>query len=91
MSERMAVLWAGTWRKSTYSDASGGSCVAAASSAGVVLVRDTADRDGGTLVFIADAWHVVTTGLRGLAPRTARSGSIAWSGPIAREIGLRLH
>lgn len=56
----------GTWRKSTYSDASGGSCVEAASSAGVILVRDTTDRGGGgTLAFTADAWHVFTTGLKG--------------------------
>jgi Domain of unknown function (DUF397) len=55
----------GTWRKSTYSDASGGSCVEAASAAGLILVRDTTERDGGTLAFTADAWHVFTTSLKG--------------------------
>lgn len=43
------------WRKSTYSDATGGNCVEVASE-GIVLVRDTADRDGGTLAFEAAAW-----------------------------------
>ena len=46
----------GNWRKSTYSDASGGQCVEVASD-GVVMVRDTTDRDGGTLAFSAAAWE----------------------------------
>ncbi len=54
-----------TWRKSTYSDANGGSCVEAASAAGVVLVRDTTDRDGGTLAFTAEAWRAFMAGLKG--------------------------
>lgn len=41
------------WRKSSYSDANGGSCVETASGNGVILVRDTTDRDGGTLAFSA--------------------------------------
>lgn len=44
------------WRKSTRSDANGGACVEVASD-GVILVRDTTDRDGGTLAFTADAWR----------------------------------
>jgi hypothetical protein len=43
------------WRKSTYSNAQGGSCVEVASGDGV-MVRDTTDRDGGTLAFSAEAW-----------------------------------
>jgi len=43
------------WRKSTYSG-SNGSCVETASGDGVVLVRDTTDRDGGTLAVSAQAW-----------------------------------
>ena len=43
------------WRKSSYSGANGGQCVETAA-AGAVLVRDTTDRDGGTLVFTANAW-----------------------------------
>lgn len=45
------------WRKSTYSDGTGGQCVEAASGDGVVLVRDTTNRDGGRLAFTADAWR----------------------------------
>jgi len=44
------------WRKSTFSDNGGVSCVETASDAGNVLVRDTTDRDGGTLAFSAAAW-----------------------------------
>jgi hypothetical protein len=44
------------WRKSTYSAGSGGDCVEVASD-GMVLVRDTTDRDGGALAFGAAAWE----------------------------------
>jgi Domain of unknown function (DUF397) len=50
----------GGWRKSTYSDGNGGQCVETASGEGVVLVRDTGNRDGGTLAFTADAWRAFT-------------------------------
>ena len=43
------------WRKSSYSTANG-SCIETASDAGVILVRDTTDRAGGTLAFTASAW-----------------------------------
>ncbi|MEO3741973.1 DUF397 domain-containing protein [Plantactinospora sp. B5E13] len=44
------------WRKSSRSDS--GSCVEVADNlAGVVLVRDTKDRDGGTLSFGPAAWR----------------------------------
>jgi hypothetical protein len=45
----------GEWRKSSYSDGNGGQCVEVASADGVA-VRDTTDRDGGTLVFSVQAW-----------------------------------
>lgn len=45
------------WRKSSFSDANGGSCVETATGNGVILVRDTTNRDGGTLAFTADAWR----------------------------------
>jgi Domain of unknown function (DUF397) len=45
------------WRKSSYSGGNGGSCVETASDGGVILVRDTTDRDGGTLGFTAEAWR----------------------------------
>jgi hypothetical protein len=44
------------WRKSTFSENGGASCVETASDSGVILVRDTTNRDGGTLVFGAAAW-----------------------------------
>jgi hypothetical protein len=44
------------WRKASYSNGQG-DCVEVADDARVVLVRDTKDRDGGTLAFSADAWR----------------------------------
>jgi hypothetical protein len=51
------------WRKASYSNGSG-SCVETASGAGTVAVRDTTDRDGGTLTFTAEAWASFTNSLR---------------------------
>lgn len=45
----------GDWRKSTYSDATGGQCVEVASADGVTI-RDTANRDGFTLTVSTSAW-----------------------------------
>jgi hypothetical protein len=53
----------GTWRKSSYSGSTGGQCVEVASDAGV-MVRDTTDRDGGTLGFSVEAWAQFTAALR---------------------------
>jgi hypothetical protein len=52
------------WRKSSYSNANGGSCVETASDAGVILVHDTTDRDGGALAFSAAAWERFTDSIR---------------------------
>jgi hypothetical protein len=30
----------------------------------VILVRDTSDRDGGTLAFTAETWQTFVTGLK---------------------------
>lgn len=46
----------GNWRKASYSNGQG-DCVEVADAARVVLVRDTKDRDGGTLAFTPDAWR----------------------------------
>lgn len=54
----------GDWRKSTRSSANGGACVELASDSGVILVRDTANRDGGTLSFSAETWATFTASLR---------------------------
>jgi Domain of unknown function (DUF397) len=40
----------GEWRKSTYSDANGGSCVEVADAARVVLVRDTTQHGHGPVL-----------------------------------------
>jgi hypothetical protein len=45
------------WRKSSYSNGGGNACVETASGSGVVMVRDTTNRDGGTLTFGPDAWR----------------------------------
>jgi len=52
------------WRKSTYSTGSGGDCVETASQTGTVMVRDTANRAGETLVIAAPAWKRFTATLR---------------------------
>jgi len=52
------------WRKSSHSDGNGGQCVETASGSGVVLVRDTADRDGVMLSVHASAWAAFLTGVR---------------------------
>jgi Domain of unknown function (DUF397) len=51
------------WRKSSYSGDNGGECVEVAT-AGTVLVRDTADRNGPVLTFTPDAWRAFTTAIR---------------------------
>jgi hypothetical protein len=54
----------GNWRKSTYSDGTGGNCVETASGDGTILVRDTANRGAGALAFTASAWQTFTRGLK---------------------------
>ncbi|MBM7082704.1 MULTISPECIES: DUF397 domain-containing protein [Micromonospora] len=50
------------WRKSTRSGDNGGNCVEVADNLpGVVLVRDTKDRDGATLTFTPSAWRGFVT------------------------------
>ncbi|MBX7269118.1 DUF397 domain-containing protein [Micromonospora sp. Llam7] len=58
------------WRKSTYSGSNGGSCVEVADNlTGVVLVRDTKDRDGGTLTFTPTSWASFVGLAKESAPR----------------------
>ncbi len=54
----------GQWRKSTYSDANGGDCVETASREGLVLVRDTANREDTVLSFSSEVWASFTDALR---------------------------
>ncbi|MFF0471144.1 DUF397 domain-containing protein [Micromonospora zamorensis] len=50
------------WRKSTKSGGNGGNCVEVADNLpGVVLVRDTKDRDGATLTFSPQSWRGFVT------------------------------
>jgi hypothetical protein len=52
------------WRKSSKSSGNGGACVEAGDLSGEILVRDTTNRDGGTLMFTTDAWTVFTASLK---------------------------
>ena len=52
------------WRKSTYSENGGENCVETAGGQGVILVRDTTDRDGGTLSFPVGAWAKFAASLK---------------------------
>jgi hypothetical protein len=51
------------WRKSSYSTNGGQDCVEVAGD-DAVLVRDTTNRDGGTLAFTAQAWQTFVDGLK---------------------------
>lgn len=48
---------AGNWHKSSYSGADGGECVEVAAEGGTVMVRDTKDRNSGTLTMTASVWR----------------------------------
>ncbi|MFI2268766.1 DUF397 domain-containing protein [Micromonospora aurantiaca (nom. illeg.)] len=57
------------WRKSTRSGGNGGACVEVADNLpGVVLVRDTKDRDGGTLHLSTAAWRSFVDLARRIGP-----------------------
>jgi hypothetical protein len=52
------------WRKSTYSEGNGGSCLETATGTGTILIRDTTNRGGVTLSVPADAWQRFTSALK---------------------------
>ncbi|MEU1287954.1 DUF397 domain-containing protein [Kitasatospora sp. NPDC005856] len=53
------------WRKSSYSNPSGGDCVEVAEGAiGIVPVRDSKDPDGPALAFTPDAWQSFVAGVQ---------------------------
>ncbi|WP_433535736.1 DUF397 domain-containing protein [Micromonospora sp. CA-249363] len=57
------------WRKSTKSGSNGGDCVEVADNLpGVVLVRDTKDRDGGTLAFGPAQWQGFVSLAKAIGP-----------------------
>ena len=51
------------WRKASYSG-EGANCVEAGHAPGTVLIRDTTNRDGGTLSIPTEAWAAFTGGLK---------------------------
>jgi len=54
-----------TWVKSSYSGSQGGNCVeVAGNTRGVVLIRDTKDREGAVLGFHEDPWRRFATAIK---------------------------
>jgi hypothetical protein len=54
-----------TWRKSSYSGASGGNCVEVAQFADpAIAVRDSKDPEGPRLVLTSDKWHAFVTDVK---------------------------
>ena len=51
------------WRVATYTGSSG-SCIEVGDVERAILVRDTKDRDGGTLTFPASTWQSFTNSLK---------------------------
>ena len=53
------------WRKSSYSNGSGGACVEVARNLpGIVAVRDSKDRQGPALVFTPADWEAFAAGVQ---------------------------
>lgn len=56
---------AAVWRKSSYSNGSGGACIEVARNlAGLVPVRDSKDPAGPVLVFPAESWAAFVSAVR---------------------------
>lgn len=53
-----------TWRVATYTGSNGGNCVEVGGTNRTILVRDTKDRDGGTLTIPAAAWQSFANSLK---------------------------
>ncbi|HEY3690800.1 MAG TPA: DUF397 domain-containing protein [Pseudonocardiaceae bacterium] len=53
-----------TWRKSSYSNGSGGACVEVADFDGRRAVRDSKNPTGPALIFTAAEWAAFTAGVR---------------------------
>ncbi|UIX33255.1 DUF397 domain-containing protein [Streptomyces sp. GQFP] len=68
MASGKSDLSTAEWRKSSYSNGSGGDCVEVSSAPGVVPVRDSktaAPHNGPVLLFRAGAWAAFLTGVKG--------------------------
>ncbi len=61
--ENCVEVGSAPWRKSSHSSNGGATCVETASDSGSVLVRDTKDRDGGTLSITVHGWTAFTASL----------------------------
>lgn len=65
MASSQSELSMTSWRKSSYSNGDGGSCVEVADGLpGAVPVRDSKDPDGPHLTFGSDAWSAFIAGVR---------------------------
>ncbi|MCT2589543.1 DUF397 domain-containing protein [Streptomyces sp. N2-109] len=53
------------WRKSSYSNGSGGNCIEMATPDRGVAVRDSKDPAGSVLRFTAEAWRRFVVGVQG--------------------------
>ena len=63
------------WRKSSWSNGGGNACIEVASDSGI-LIRDSTNRDGGTLALSAAAWQAFTSKVKiKKALREAPSGA----------------
>ncbi|MFD7231886.1 DUF397 domain-containing protein [Streptomyces sp. NPDC059881] len=60
-----AELNGAVWRKSSYSDGTGGSCVEVAGLPGLVPVRDSKRPEGPALVFPAAGWASFVSAVKG--------------------------
>jgi Domain of unknown function (DUF397) len=60
---RAGKIWGDDWRTSSYSGSTG-SCVETASGPGVILVRDSTNRDDGSIAFAADVWRAFAAELK---------------------------
>ena len=52
------------WRKASYSDNGGATCVEVGGTAACVLVRDTTNRAGAVLAVPATAWRALLAAIR---------------------------
>ncbi|MFG2192479.1 DUF397 domain-containing protein [Streptomyces sp. NPDC048639] len=57
-------LSAATWRKSSYSNESGGNCIEVADGYDAVPVRDSKDPEGPALAFPADSWTAFVSAVK---------------------------
>jgi hypothetical protein len=63
-------LTGATWRKSTYSNGSGGDCVEATTApGGHPALRDSKNPDGPALLFTPSQWHTFIQGIKRSRPQ----------------------